>query len=253
MIARSRDLSGGAARLDQALVERGLATSRARARDAILRGHVRVDGTPAVKPSLTVGPRNAISIDDPAAAYVSRGALKLAAALDAFGYDPAGCTALDIGASTGGFTQVLIERGAVRVFAVDVGHGQLDPRLARDPRLVSREGLNARDLTPADIGEPLGAIVADVSFIPLRLVLPPALALASGGAWLVALVKPQFEVGRGHVGKGGIVRDVAVARQAAADVAAWLTDAGWLVDGVIDSPIAGGDGNREFLLGARRG
>ncbi len=155
----------------------------------------------------------AIALDDPASGYVSRGALKLIAALDRFGYAPAGRVALDVGASTGGFTQVLLERGATKVFAVDVGHGQLDATLAADPRVISREGVNARDLTPGDLGEPVGAIVADVSFISLRLVLPPVLALAAPDAWGVFLVKPQFEVGRENIGKGGIVRDPTLAEK----------------------------------------
>jgi 23S rRNA (cytidine1920-2'-O)/16S rRNA (cytidine1409-2'-O)-methyltransferase len=241
-------------RLDQALVDRGLAPTRARARDAIRRGHVQVDGRRADKPSATVGPAAAIVISDPAAGYVSRGALKLVAALDYFGYDPTGRIALDIGASAGGFTQVLIERGAARVLAIDVGHGQLDARIAADPRVVAREGLNARDLAATDIAGPVDAIVADVSFISLKLALPPALALASSGAWGVFLVKPQFEVGRADLGKRGVVRDAQAARRAADAIAAWLAgQPGWRVDGLIESPIAGGTGNREFLIGGRRG
>jgi 23S rRNA (cytidine1920-2'-O)/16S rRNA (cytidine1409-2'-O)-methyltransferase len=246
-------------RLDLALVERGLAPTRARARDAILRGHVTVNGTLAAKPAMTVDGDAAIAVDDPASGYVSRGALKLIAALDRFGYSPAGRVALDLGASTGGFTQVLLERGAAKVFAVDVGHGQLDARLAADPRVVSREGLNARDLTAGDLDaeNPSAApqaIVADVSFISLRLVLPPALMLAGEDAWGVFLVKPQFEVGREALGKGGIVRDPMAGERAAADIAQFLErDLGWRIGGVILSPIAGGDGNREFLIGADRG
>jgi len=241
-------------RLDLALVDRGLAPTRARARDAILRGHVSVNGALAAKPAMTVDAEAAIAIDDPAAGYVSRGALKLIAALDRFGYSPAGRAALDLGASTGGFTQVLLERGARTVFAVDVGHGQLDAKLAADPRVVSREGLNARDLTAADVGEQPQAIVADVSFISLKLVLPPALKLAAPDAWGVFLVKPQFEVGREAIGKGGIVRDPQAGERAAADIAHFLEqDMGWRVGGVILSPIEGGDGNREFLIGADRG
>ncbi len=241
-------------RLDQALVTRGLAPSRARARDAILRGHVTVNGAPTAKPSLTVAPDALIAIDDPASGYVSRGALKLIAALDAFRFDPAGTVALDVGASTGGFTQALLDRGARKVHAIDVGHGQLALALAADPRVASREGLNARDLTAADIGEEVDAVVADVSFISLKLALPPALALTRAGAWGVFLVKPQFEVGRDALGKRGIVRDAAAAERAAADLAAWTKSAlGWRVTGVIPSPVAGGDGNREFLLGATRG
>ena len=246
-------------RLDLALVDRGLAPTRARARDAILRGHVSVNGRLTAKPAMTVDAEAAIAIDDPAAGYVSRGALKLIAALDRFGYSPAGRAALDLGASTGGFTQVLLERGARTVFAVDVGHGQLDARLAADPRVVSREGLNARDLTAADLGEAggsetIGAIVADVSFISLKLVLPPVLKLAAPDAWGVFLVKPQFEVGREAIGKGGIVRNSQAGERAAADIATFLErDMGWRVGGVILSPIDGGDGNREFLIGADRG
>jgi 23S rRNA (cytidine1920-2'-O)/16S rRNA (cytidine1409-2'-O)-methyltransferase len=248
------DRNGGPTRLDLALVERGLAPTRARARDAILRGHVTVNGASARRPALTVPPGAAIALDDPAAPYVSRSALKLIAALDTFGLDVPGRTALDIGASTGGFTEVLLQRGARRVHAIDVGHGQLDPRVASHPRVVARDGLNARDLTPNDIGEPIDAIVADVSFISLRLALPPALALAAPAAWGAFLVKPQFEAGRENIGKGGIVRDPAVAARAASDLAAWLErEIGWRVIGLVPSPIAGGDGNREFLIGARRG
>ncbi len=240
-------------RLDLALVERGLVSTRARARDAILRGHVTLNGKLAARPSQTVEPDATIGLDDPASGYVSRGALKLLAALDRFGFSPTGRVALDVGASTGGFTQVLLERGATKVFAVDVGHGQLDPKLAADPRVVSQEGVNARDLSADDLGEPVAAIVADVSFISLRLVLPPVLALAAPGAWGVFLVKPQFEVGRENIGKGGIVRDPQLAERTAAEIAGWLeAEAGWRVAGLILSPIEGGDGNREFLLGAAR-
>lgn len=239
-----------ASRLDLALVARGLVATRAKARDAILRGRVTVDGAVAAKPAMTVAPGAALLVDDPG--YVSRAALKLAAGLDRFGYQPAGRVALDIGASTGGFTEVLLERGAERVHAVDVGHGQLHPRLAADPRVVVHEGLNARDLDPHAIGEPVAAVVADVSFISLKLALPPALALAAPGAFGVFLVKPQFEVGREGLGKGGIVRDPDAARAAADGIAAWLGSTGWTVDGIAPSPIAGGDGNAEFLLGARK-
>jgi len=243
-----------ASRLDIAVVERGLLPSRARARDAILRGIVAVDGVPATRPAMTVAETAAIALLDPAVHYVSRGAQKLIAALDHFGYSPAGRVALDLGASTGGFTEVLLERGVAKVHAIDVGAGQLHPKLANDPRVVSREGLNARHLGAADIGEAVAAVTADVSFISLRLVLPPALALAAPGAWGVFLAKPQFEVGRAALGKGGIVRDTAVAREAAEGIASFLAETpGWLVDGMIESPIAGGDGNREFLIGARHG
>jgi 23S rRNA (cytidine1920-2'-O)/16S rRNA (cytidine1409-2'-O)-methyltransferase len=240
-------------RLDVALVARGLAPTRAKAHDAILRGCVTVDGRVATTPSAPVPPEADIAVEDPAGRYVSRAALKLLAGLDRFGYRAEGRIALDVGASTGGFTEVLLVRGAAKVYSVDVGHGQLHPRLRDDPRVVSIEGVNARVLRAEDIGEPVGAVVADVSFISLRLALPPALALAAPGAWGVFLVKPQFEVGRAHIGKGGIVRDAALARQAADDIAAWLAaEMAWTVDGLVESPIVGGDGNREFLLGARR-
>jgi 23S rRNA (cytidine1920-2'-O)/16S rRNA (cytidine1409-2'-O)-methyltransferase len=182
---------------------------------------------------------------------VSRGGQKLAAALAAFEFDPAGCIALDVGASTGGFTQVLLERGAKKVYAVDVGHGQLHDDIKGDARVVALEGHDARQLSRASVPDAVAAIVADVSFISLIKALGPALALAAPGAWLVALIKPQFEVGRGGVGNGGIVRD-AGARQGAVDaVTAWLTgQPGWRIAGVIPSPIKGGSGNEEYLVGA---
>jgi 23S rRNA (cytidine1920-2'-O)/16S rRNA (cytidine1409-2'-O)-methyltransferase len=241
-------------RLDDALVRAGLAQSRSRARDMVLRGTVAVDGEPADKPARRVGPTARLSVSDPGSAYVSRAALKLAAGLDAFGFSPAGLSALDLGAATGGFSQVLLERGAARVVAVDVGHGQMDAALAADSRMSLHEGLNARDLTRAYLsGERIGAIVSDVSFISLRLALLPALALAEPRAWGVFLVKPQFEVGRDAIGKGGIVRDPAAGQKAADGLAAWLADEqGWRVLGILASPITGGDGNLEYLLGARK-
>jgi 23S rRNA (cytidine1920-2'-O)/16S rRNA (cytidine1409-2'-O)-methyltransferase len=241
-------------RLDEALVLRGLAPSRARARDMVRRGTVSVDGSAEAKPARMVGAAQTISVDDPAAGYVSRSALKLLAALDAFGLSPAGVTALDLGASTGGFSQVLVEQGAAHVVAVDVGHGEMDSSLTADPRVTLLDNLNARDLTEAHVGgRAIGAVVADLSFISLKLALPPALGIAAPGAWGVFLAKPQFEVGRSALGKGGIVRDVQVARQAADGIAAWLeAEQGWRVIGVLPSPIAGGSGNREFLIGARK-
>ena len=227
--------------------------SRSRAVDAIKRGTVRVDGKPVTKPGALVPEDAEIDISDPAAAYVSRAALKLIHALDVFDFTPEGRVCLDLGASTGGFTQVLLERGARRVHAIEVGHGQLHASLRGDPRIVLHEGVNARDLSRGHIAEPVGAISADVSFMSLRLAVPPALALAAPGAWAVLLVKPQFELGPDAVGKGGIVRDAAMAEGAVKDVAAWLEGrGGWRVAGLVASPILGGDGNREFLLGARR-
>jgi 23S rRNA (cytidine1920-2'-O)/16S rRNA (cytidine1409-2'-O)-methyltransferase len=253
-MAKSDTRANDKTRLDNALVAHGLAPSRARARDSILRGCVTVDGSRAVKPSLAVTASAHLAVDDPALPYVSRAAFKLIAALDHFGYAAEGRVALDVGASTGGFTEVLLERNARRVYCVDVGHGQLSDRLATNPRVLNLEGTNARDLDARLIAEPVGAVTADVSFISLEVALPPALMLAGDDAWGVILVKPQFEVGRAHVGKGGIVRDRAAARGAAEAVARLIeTEIGWVVDGMIASPIAGGDGNREFLIGARYG
>ena len=237
-------------RLDELLVRRGHFATRSRARDAVERGTVSVDGTVVGKPGQRVGAAAALVVADDAGRYVSRAALKLIAGLDAFGIDPAGAACLDIGASTGGFTQVLLERGAATVVAVDVGHGQLHTSLAGDARVVSREKLNARDLTTADLaGASPAIVVSDVSFISLRLALPPALSLAAPGARCLALVKPQFEAGREAIGKGGIVRDPDLGARIAADMAGWLdTQPGWRALGTLPSPIEGGDGNREYLL-----
>jgi 23S rRNA (cytidine1920-2'-O)/16S rRNA (cytidine1409-2'-O)-methyltransferase len=240
-------------RLDVALVERGLVPSRSRARDLIKHGRVRVDRQVCTKPAAEIGGGAELSLEPGATASVSRGATKLAAALDGFGFDPTGRIALDVGASTGGFTEVLLARGAAKVFAVDVGHGQLHERIKSDPRVVALEGLDARSLSRATVPDPITAIVADVSFISLTKALGPALALAAPGTWLVALVKPQFEAGREHVGKGGIVRDASAHRLAVDLVTAWLAgEANWSVAGVISSPILGGSGNEEFLLGAHK-
>jgi 23S rRNA (cytidine1920-2'-O)/16S rRNA (cytidine1409-2'-O)-methyltransferase len=238
-------------RLDELLVERGLFASRSRARDAIERGTVTVDGTIARKPGQTVLPQCLIAIDDPAQGYVSRAALKLIAGIDHFGFDPAGCEALDIGASTGGFTQVLLERGAAHVTAIDVGHGQMHADIAGDPRVTVIEGLNARDLTVGDLGGRIpDFIVCDVSFISLKLALPPALALAGSGARAVLLVKPQFEAGRAAIGKGGLLKDPYDAARVAGVLQDWFDSMpGWRSLGLHLSPIEGGVGNREFLLG----
>lgn len=237
-------------RLDELLVERGLFASRSRARDAIQRGTVSVDGAREERPGRAVCTDAAIVVDDPARSYVSRAALKLVAGLDRFMLDPAGQVALDIGASTGGFTQVLLERGAVRVFAVDVGHGQLHESLRADPRVTVIEGLNARDLSAAHLGGVApGFVVSDVSFISLKLALPAALSLAAPGARGVFLVKPQFEAGREAIGKGGLLRDPADGPRVAEALSAWLDgQPGWRSLGLAPSPIEGGDGNREFLL-----
>ena len=240
-------------RLDQLLVERGLYRTRSRARDAVLRGRITVDGRTAGKPAQSVSADAIIEIADEAQHYVSRAALKLAHGLDHFGISPDGLAALDLGASTGGFTQVLLERGARHVTAIDVGHGQMAPELAGDPRVTVLEGLNARDLTLEHLPEPPGIITADVSFISLKLALGPALALAPPEALLVALVKPQFEAGREHLSKDGVVRDAAVQDAVCRDIASWLDTAmQWRVIGTAPSPVAGGSGNREFLLAAHK-
>ncbi|MBD9371277.1 TlyA family RNA methyltransferase [Rhizobium sp. ARZ01] len=241
-------------RLDQLLVARGLFDSRSRARDAIDRGTVCVDGKVVTKAGATFGPDAKIELDDPARAYVSRAALKLAAALDHFNLDPAGLDCLDIGASTGGFTEVLLQRGAHHVVAVDVGHDQMHPRIAQDARVTNLEGLNARALSAADVGDrAISCVVSDVSFISLKLALPPALSFAAPGAFCVLLVKPQFEAGREAIGKGGLLKDPASGPEVAATLERWLIeDMGWRSLGIIPSPIAGGDGNQEYLLAGRK-
>jgi 23S rRNA (cytidine1920-2'-O)/16S rRNA (cytidine1409-2'-O)-methyltransferase len=240
-------------RLDRLLVEAGLAPSRARAADLIRRGQVSVGGKSQSKPSALVTADAELAVSPEACAYVSRGGLKLQAALDAFGFDPEGRVALDIGASTGGFTEVLIARGAAKVYAVDVGRGQLHAKLGINAKIVVLEGTDARALDRKVVGEEVMAVVADVSFISLTLALPAALGLAAPGAWLVALIKPQFEAGRAAVGKGGIVRSESDRKKAVEKVRAFIQDAGWTVTGVIASPVLGGSGNEEFLIGARLG
>lgn len=236
-------------RLDQLLVDRGTYETRARARDAIKRGCVAVNGKAVTKPGAMTASDAAIDLDDPGRSYVSRAALKLIGALDSFNLDPAGQICLDLGASTGGFSQVLLERGAAKVFAVDVGHGQLAPQLDAHDLLVNLERLNARDLTLDHLnGEAPTFIVSDASFISLKLALPPALHIARKGAHCLLLVKPQFEVGRDKIGKNGLV-DPAVAAICSEAMASWLDGlAGWQTIGLMRSPITGGDGNHEYLL-----
>lgn len=238
-------------RIDLLLVERGLFESRAKARAAIEAGLVAADGTPIDKPSALV-PFDATLAAGAPHPWVSRGGVKLAAALDAFGIDPAGRVCLDVGASTGGFTDVLLARGASCVYAVDVGRAQLHPKLAGDPRVVSREGTDARRIAEEGLPEPVALVTMDVSFISARLVLPFLLPLMADGCELVLLVKPQFEAGRERVGRGGIVRDQGVRETVAGEVRDAVASLGFAILGLIPSPIAGGDGNREFLLGARR-
>lgn len=239
-------------RADLVLVERGLAESRARAQALILAGLV-YEGTKRVeKPGDGVAQPEALSVRGRDHPWVSRGGLKLVKGLDHFGIDPAGLTGLDVGASTGGFTDVLLHRGAAKVYAVDVGHGQLAWSLRQDPRVVVLERTNARHLDRTAIPDPVGIVVCDASFIGLETVLPAALGLAAPGAWAVALIKPQFEVGPDRVGKGGVVRDPALHREVCDRIAAWLAARpGWQVLGVTESPITGPEGNVEFLIGGR--
>jgi 23S rRNA (cytidine1920-2'-O)/16S rRNA (cytidine1409-2'-O)-methyltransferase len=240
-------------RLDQLLVDRGLAASRAKAQALILAGQVFSGERRLDKPGQAVPAATELEVRAPGIPYVSRGGIKLAHGLDRFGIDPAGMVALDVGASTGGFTDVLLRRDVRKVYAVDVGHGQLDWRLRNDPRVVVLERTNARHLTREHVPEPVDLVVCDVSFISLELALPPALALAAVGAALIALIKPQFEVGKAQVGKGGVVRDPALHAAVCERIARWLADQQhWQVLGMTESPITGPKGNREFLIAARR-
>jgi 23S rRNA (cytidine1920-2'-O)/16S rRNA (cytidine1409-2'-O)-methyltransferase len=238
-------------RADLLLLERGLFESRAKAQAAIAAGLVSAGGVAVRKPSEMVDTAADV-IAEAAHPYVSRGGVKLAAALDAFAIDPSGKTCLDLGASTGGFSDVLLRRGAAKVYAADVGQGQLHARLAQDPRVVSLERTDARRLDAVLVPDPIDVLVADLSFISLKLAVPPAVALLAQHGHLLALIKPQFEAGRAHIGKG-VVRDEAVQRAVCDDIEAFLRGLGLTVSGVIPSPILGGDGNREFLIGARNG
>jgi len=233
-------------RLDRLIVERGLAESREQAQALIMAGEVLVNGQKASKPGQPVGADCPLEIlaRPP---YVSRGGLKLAAALSRFAIDAAGRVCLDIGASTGGFTDALLQAGAARVHAVDVGAGQLAWKLRTDPRVVLHEGLNARALKPDDIGEPVDLLTCDVSFISVTLILPAAVPLLRSGGQMVILIKPQFEAGKGQVGKGGIVRDPEVHRAACQRIEQAVRETGFQT-AIIESPIHGAEGNKEFLL-----
>jgi 23S rRNA (cytidine1920-2'-O)/16S rRNA (cytidine1409-2'-O)-methyltransferase len=240
-------------RADQLLVEQGLAESRAKAQALILAGLVNCAGRRIDKPGEQLGLHAQLAVTGRNHPWVSRGGLKLAHALDHFAISVDGRIALDIGASTGGFTDVLLSRGARRVYAVDVGYGQLAWKLRRDSRVVVHERVNARHLTREHISEPVDIITCDASFIGLATVLPAPLMLAGEGADLVALVKPQFEAGPDRVGKGGVVRDPDVHQEVCERIAAWVAaQPRWDVVGVVESPILGPEGNREFLLFARR-
>jgi 23S rRNA (cytidine1920-2'-O)/16S rRNA (cytidine1409-2'-O)-methyltransferase len=245
---------GPRVRLDRALVDRGLYESRARAQAAILAGLVRVAGRVVDKPGLLIAADAPVEVVGPPHPYASRGGVKLAYALDRFGLDPTDWRVVDIGASTGGFTDCWLQRGARQVIAVDVGHGQLLPRLASDPRVVVRDRLNARYLRLEDVGgQPVDAASIDVSFIGLALIFPAVAGIVKCGGSVVALVKPQFEVGRGQVGKGGVVRDPDQHRRVLEHVTAAAAAAGLGAQGVVPSPIRGAGGNREFLLWLTRG
>ncbi|MEE1296786.1 MAG: TlyA family RNA methyltransferase [Bifidobacterium sp.] len=241
-------------RLDVALVTAGVAGSRTHAQRLIRDGLVRVDGTAATKPAMKVGPGARLEVDDPDG-YVSRGAYKLVGAFDAFGPDglpsPEGLDCLDIGASTGGFCDVLLRRGASHVIALDVGHGQLDPRIAGDPRIIEMSGVNIRDVEPGDLAYAPAMVVSDVSFISLTYVLPVIARIAAPGAWVVLLVKPQFEVGRAGLDRHGIVTDPALRERALAKVVGCARECGLTVAATTDSPIEGTHGNHEYLLLAR--
>ncbi len=238
-------------RTDQLLVERGLADSRTRAQALVMAGQV-YSGTRRIdKPGLSLAADAPLAVKGQDHPWVSRGGLKLAHALDHFALDPANLVCLDIGASTGGFTDVLLARGAARAYAVDVGHGQLAWKLRQDARVVVLEKTNARYLSRDEVPEPVSLITCDASFIGLRTVLPAPLALAAPGARLVALIKPQFEVGKARVERGGVVRDPALHREVCDGIAAWLAERpGWRVRGLTESPIQGPEGNREFLITA---
>ncbi|HXO91953.1 MAG TPA: TlyA family RNA methyltransferase [Stellaceae bacterium] len=240
-------------RADQLLVEQGLAESRTKAQALILAGLVSCGARRVDKPGEQLASDAVLVLKGRDHPWVSRGGVKLAHALDHFRIPVEGMVALDVGASTGGFTNVLLDRGVRRVYAVDVGHGQLAWQLRQDPRVVVRERVNARHLTRGDIPEPVDLITCDASFIGLSLVLPAPLALAAERAQLVALVKPQFEAGRTQVGKGGVVHDPEIHREVCERAAAWVAaQPGWAVVGIVESPILGPEGNREFLLHGRR-
>jgi 23S rRNA (cytidine1920-2'-O)/16S rRNA (cytidine1409-2'-O)-methyltransferase len=239
-------------RLDAAMLSQSLVPSRARAQALVAEGKVQVNGKPALKSSQKVGAKDVITLDEEGTLWASRAAHKLIHALDSFNIEVRGKTAIDLGASTGGFCHVLLERGVSHLTAVDVGHSQLLPDLAKHPRLTSLEQLNVKDLTPEHLAYAPEIITADLSFISLQKALPAALALRAPNATLVALIKPQFEVGKAGIGKGGLVKDNVDVPQLLADICRWLCEAyGARVSQPVASPIKGGDGNQEYLIAAR--
>jgi len=240
-------------RADVLLVERGLVESRARAQALIMAGLVFTKDRRIAKAGDMLAEDTVLDLKGQDHPWVSRGGLKLDHALSHFGLDPVGAIAVDVGASTGGFTDVLLTKGATKVYAVDVGHGQIAWKLRSDPRVVVMEKTNARTLDETIIPDPISIVVCDASFIGLRIVLPPALALCQPGGWAVALIKPQFEAGRSEIGAKGVVRDAAVHERVCAEIRAWWEELeGWEVLGIEPSPITGPEGNREFLIAARR-
>ncbi|WP_336978065.1 TlyA family RNA methyltransferase [Altererythrobacter fulvus] len=243
----------GKQRIDQLLVARGLAESRARAQALVMAGLVYLGESKVSKPGQQVAEDAEVSVRGRDHPWVSRGGIKLAHAIEHFGLDPAGAVAMDIGSSTGGFTDVLLSKGAERVFAVDSGTNQLAWKLRQDPRVTVLEQTSARILTPGQIDAPCNWVVCDASFISLRKVLEVPLKLAARQCRLVALIKPQFEVGKGEVGKGGVVRDPALHQRVCDEVREWLEGEGWQIDGIVESPITGPEGNVEFLIAAQRG
>ena len=237
-------------RIDQLLVERGLAESRTRAQALVMAGHVMLGDKKADKPGLQVAEDAEISVKGQDHPWVSRGGIKLAHALEQFGIDVTGMVAIDVGSSTGGFTDVLLSKGAAKVYAVDSGTNQLAWKLRQDPRVVVHEQTSARILTAEHIPELVDLIVCDASFISLVKVLERPMSFAKPGAQMIALIKPQFEAGRGEVGKGGVIRDAAIHSRVCDEVSAWLEDSGWAVQGLTESPITGPKGNVEFLIWA---
>lgn len=238
-------------RVDVLLVQRGLCSSREQAKRAVMAGEVRSGDQVLTKSSVMIAPDADLSVAVPPK-FVGRGGLKLEGALDHFRIDPTGKVCLDIGASTGGFTDCLLQRGAAKVYAIDVGHGQLAWKIRNDPRVIVRENLNARHLSSADIPEPIDVCVIDVSFISLTLILPSAFALLTASGMLLALIKPQFELEPQDVGRGGIVRDSALHEKAQQKIETFVTNGGHEVLGLTPSPITGTDGNQEFFLCARK-
>lgn len=239
-------------RLDQLLVDRGLAETRTKAQALVMAGLVFAGETRLTSSGARIAEDTALTVKGQSHPWVSRGGLKLAHGLAHFGLSAAGRTCIDVGASTGGFTDVLLANGAAKVFAVDVGYGQLAHKLRTDPRVVVLERTNARALDATLIPDPIGAVVCDASFIGLRTVLPAALSLAAKDAWLIALIKPQFEVGKDRVGKNGVVREPELHDEVCRMIEAWVAEQGWTVLGITPSPITGPAGNVEFLIGARK-